>query len=137
MPALESKLLAVVRVRGTNNVRESIGHTLERLNLKQVNNLSLVQGTESNMGMIRKCNSYITYGEVQQDVLEKLLERKGIKASAAELMGGKKRIKELVDLPIHMHPPKRGYRNIKAGFNAKGDLGYRGEKINELLKRMM
>lgn len=133
----ENKLLAVVRVRGTNNVRESIEHTMQRLNLPRVNSLSLVFGTKSNLGMVRKANNFITYGEISQDLLEKLLAKRGIKASVPELMSGKKTPKDLVPLPLRMHPPKRGYRSVKEGFNAGGDLGYRGEKINELVKRMM
>ncbi len=137
---VENKLLAVVRVRGTNNVRESISHTLDRLNLKRINNLSFVFGTKSNLGMVRKCNDYITYGEVPQDLVEKLLAKKGLKptGSVSELVSGKKTPKDLgIKMPLHMKPPRRGYRDIKAGFNAGGDLGYRGEKIMELVKRMM
>lgn len=137
---VENKLLAVVRVRGTNNVRESIEHTLGRLNLKHVNNLSLVYGTKSNLGMVRKCNDFIAYGEIAQELVEKLLEKKGVKptGSVSELVAGKKTPKALgIKMPLKMKPPRRGYRDIKAGFNAGGDLGYRGEKISELVKRMM
>jgi len=138
---LENKLLAVVRVRGRVNVRQSISETLKRLNLNRVNNFILIQATKSNLGMINKCNDYVTYGEVSKEVVERLFEKKGIKLNeedVSDLFTGKKSIKELsIEMPIGMKPPKHGYEHIKKSFSAKGSLGYRGEKINELIKRMM
>ena len=37
---------------------------------------------------------------------------------------------------FRMSPPKKGFEGIKQAF-PKGALGYRGEKINDLLERMM
>ena len=75
---LENKLIAAIRVRGRVNVRESIRNTLERLNLKRVNNLTLIKGTSPTIGMLHKCNDYITYGEVNRDTLAKLFAKKSI-----------------------------------------------------------
>jgi len=137
---IENKLLAVIRVRGRPGVRHDIRETLNRLNLKRPNNLSLVYGTKPNIGMITKCNDFITYGEISEEVLHKLAERKELKAKKEELneaFNGKKKPQEVIRMPIKMHPPRRGYEGIKASYGNKGSLGYRGEKINELLKRMM
>lgn len=136
----ENKLLAVVRVRGRAAVRHDIKETLKRLNLNRVNNLALIYGSAPNMGMIKKCNDFVTYGEISEEVLEKLSERKGLKAKKEDLSGmlsGKKKPQEVARMPIRMHPPRRGYEGIKASFGNKGALGYRGEKINDLVKRMM
>jgi large subunit ribosomal protein L30 len=36
-----------------------------------------------------------------------------------------------------MHPPKKGFkRTVKRPYRDRGELGYRGEAINELIKRM-
>jgi large subunit ribosomal protein L30 len=36
-----------------------------------------------------------------------------------------------------MHPPKKGFKtSVKRPYKSKGELGYRGEKINELAVRM-
>ncbi|MDE1845786.1 MAG: uL30 family ribosomal protein [Candidatus Micrarchaeota archaeon] len=138
---LENKLLAVVRVRGRAGTRQSVTETLNRLNLRRVNNLVLVFGTKSNIGMIHKCNDFVTFGEIQGDILAKLIKSKElpIKAEAQEeLMKGKITGKDVNGIsPIRMHPPKRGYEGIKRAFVVKGALGYRGEKINDLIKRMM
>ena len=136
---LENKLLAVVRIRGRTNIRDSIEETLQRMSLKRVNNLSLIYGTKSNLGMLYKCKDYVTFGEISTETLNELLENKGAKAEeAAALMGGAKKPKDAgVKLPLRMKPPKHGYKAIKLPFTSKGDLGYRGERINALIKRMM
>ena len=39
---------------------------------------------------------------------------------------------------FRLHPPKKGFKGkVKRSYAAGGELGYRGETINELLKRMM
>ncbi|MDE1761633.1 MAG: uL30 family ribosomal protein [Candidatus Micrarchaeota archaeon] len=138
---LENKLLAVVRVRGRARVRQSITETLNRLNLKRVNNLVLLYGSKSNIGMLNKCVDFVTFGEIDTTTLEKLLKEKGVEAKKElvdELENGKKNMKEVkVQLPMRMHPPKHGYEGIKVSYNAGGALGYRGAEINDLIKRMM
>ncbi len=137
---IDDKLLAVIRVRGRVGVRQSITETLNRLNLKRVNNLTILYGSKSNIGMIRKCNDFVTYGEVREDVLSQLLEKEGIKPTADmvnSLASGKKSFKELAAGHIRMHPPRHGYEGIKAGYSSGGSLGYRGAEINNLIKRMM
>ena len=138
---LENKLLAIVRVRGRARVRQSITETLIRLNLRRVNNLVLVFGTKSNIGMINKCHDFITFGEVSEEVLTKLLAKGGVDAKkeiVEELTKGKKSSQDFDGItPIRMHPPKHGYEGIKQGYTAGGALGYRGVEINDLIKRMM
>jgi large subunit ribosomal protein L30 len=136
----ENKLLAVIRVRGRAGVRHDIKETLTRLNLDRINNLALIFGTKPNMGMIKKCNDYITYGEINEETLTKLAAKKELKANKEELkeiLAGTKKPQEIIRMPIRMHPPRRGYEGIKASYGNKGSLGYRGEKVNDLLKRMI
>jgi large subunit ribosomal protein L30 len=137
---LEDKLIAIIRVRGRIGVRRSINETLDRLNLNRVNSLSLIFGTKSNIGMIKKCNDFITYGEINRDALEKVLSRKGSKSSGDDVnmvLSGKKKARDVLEVPIRLKPPKHGYEGTKQGFSDGGALGYRGEKINELLSRMV
>ncbi|MCL5428057.1 MAG: uL30 family ribosomal protein [Candidatus Marsarchaeota archaeon] len=137
---IENKLLAVVRVRGRVGVRQSISETLKRLNLRYVNNLAVLYGSKSNIGMIRKCNDFITYGEISGSTLSSLLERKGVKLSQEDLKQvneGKKSLGSLVDGPLRMHPPRRGYESTKRGYSAGGALGYRGREMEELINRML
>ncbi|MDE1851136.1 MAG: uL30 family ribosomal protein [Candidatus Micrarchaeota archaeon] len=137
--SLENKIIAVIRVRGTMGVRRSINETLSRLSLRRVNNMAVIYGTKSNIGMIMKCKDFVTFGEITPETLAKVLERKEIKHSKEDIEGiskGKKSMKELDALPIRMHPPRHGYEGIKESYTAGGALGYRGEKINDLINRM-
>ncbi len=132
-------VLAVVRVRGRIGVNRSINETLRRLNLSRVNNMVLLSPTESNMGMVKKCNDFVTYGEVDPSLVERILSRKGIRTSKEDLaavMSGAKAAREVMEVPIRLHPPTHGYEGIKRSFTRKGALGYRGAAINKLLSRM-
>ncbi len=138
---LENKLLAVVRVRGTTKVRPSISETLKRLNLKKANNMILLYSNKSNIGMLSKCVDFVTFGEADKDLVEKILKKNGVNASKEsidELFSGESDLKKMkVKLPFRMRPPKHGYESIKAGYTAGGALGYRGNEINELVRRML
>ena len=37
---------------------------------------------------------------------------------------------------FRLHPPRKGYEGIRHSVNEGGSLGYRGEAINDLAKRM-
>ncbi len=140
-------LLAVVRVRGRVGVRGETEETLRRLRLTRVNHCVVVEESETIKGMLQKAKDYITWGEIKKEVLEELIEKKG------ELIGGKKPEdpKKLADeiwkgekkpnilKPFRLHPPSGGYERggIKAPYTLGGALGYRGEAINDLLRRMM
>ncbi len=136
---VENKLLAVVRIRGGVKVRQEIKETLSRLNLDRVNNLSLVFGTKSNIGMIKKCNDFVTYGEITEEKLSALLNRKKFEISKEdikEISAGKLKPREKINMPIRMSPPKGGYKGIKRSFSQGGALGYRGDAISALLEKM-
>ncbi len=133
---LNDKLVAAVRIRGTMNVRAKTAETLKRLNLKRVNNMTLIKVNDSYSGMLKMCNDYIAYGEITEDMLGKVFARYKIKANPKDIMAGKlDEIKEL--LPFGLHPPKHGFRSTSLNVNQGGDLGYQGEKINALIKRMV
>jgi large subunit ribosomal protein L30 len=138
----KNKLLAVIRVRGRVKVRGSIGETLERLRLSRVNNLVLVSSkSDSYLGMVMKCKDFVTFGEIDKDVLSKLLAAKDVDVSeeaVSQLISCEKTAKELkIEMPLRMHPPRHGYEGIKKDFKSGGALGYRSSGINELIRRMI
>ncbi len=140
-------LFAVVRVRGRVGVRREIEETLRRLRLTRVNHAVVVPDTPVIRGMLQKAKDFITWGEISKDVLEELIEKKGElvdgkalddpKKLAEEIWSGK--TKPSVLKPFRLHPPSGGYERggIKQPYNLGGALGYRGEAINDLLRRMM
>ncbi|MEM3586975.1 MAG: 50S ribosomal protein L30, partial [Candidatus Jordarchaeaceae archaeon] len=146
---------------GTVNVRSEINDTLKMLRLHRVNHAVLIRDSPSYLGMLHKAKDYITWGEIDAETLALLLGKRG------RLVGNKRLsddyIKEnvnfkniyefakavcenqanLSDLPclkpvFRLHPPKGGFhRTIKKSIHSDGELGYRGEKINALLRKMI
>ncbi len=148
----------VIRVRGTTGVIRKIADTLDMLNLTRINHAVLIEENPSMDGMLQKAKDYITWGEVDSETVTKLLEKRG------KVVGGKKLTEEYIkentkyssfeelaealmnseikpkdfDMkPVfRLHPPKKGYEGIRLSVNEGGSLGYRGEKIIDLVKRM-
>ena len=155
-----NKLLAVIRIRGTVNVPEPARDTMALLDLHKNCHATLIDDRPSYLGMLRKAQVWLTWGEIDFKTLVELLRRKGrlkgnkpITDDYARKLGFKdledlaKAIYELkVDfrkLPdvkpvFRLHPPSGGYKGkIKRSYKEGGVWGYRGEAINDLLKRMM
>tara|TARA_Y100000310_G_C20443524_1_gene697248 strand:- start:121 stop:597 length:477 start_codon:yes stop_codon:yes gene_type:complete len=155
-----SKLLAVVRVRGEVGVRKPITDTMKILRLYHKNYCALVWASESAFGMVKKIQDYITFGEIDEATLIDLLKERGriagnkrlteefLKARkltyeslAKELISGKKTLKDIegIKLFFRLSPPRKGFerKGIKQPFSIGGALGYRKEKINALVRRML
>ncbi|MBS7625266.1 MAG: 50S ribosomal protein L30 [Candidatus Bathyarchaeia archaeon] len=155
-----SKCLAVVRVRGTVNVRGDIEDTLRMLNLTRNCHATLIDDRPSYMGMLQKVQNQVTWGEVSKEVIAMLLRERG------RLVGNRKLTEDYVKkigfesiddlaeaiynlkvefnkLPgikpvFRLHPPSKGYGgSVKKTWKSGGVTGYRGESINDLLKRMI
>lgn len=139
--------IAIVRVRGSINSSRQVRDTFNLLRLYRKNFCVVVDDTPSNKGMMVKVKDYVTYGEIDDGTYKELLEkrseeykdresdRKGkIKYKKFILVDGKK-IKPF----FRLNPPRKGFgrKGIKVSYKAKGALGYRGDKINDLLKRMI
>lgn len=117
---MEGKKICVVRVRGRKGINKEIQDTLTMLKLHNNNVCVLVNDTPSIRGMLKKAKDYITWGEVDDEVVE-LLKKKSDKGYYC------------------LNPPKGGYgrKGIKKPFSLGGALGDRKEKINDLIKRMV
>ncbi|MBI4181877.1 MAG: uL30 family ribosomal protein [Candidatus Aenigmarchaeota archaeon] len=107
-------MFAVVRIRGSTETYVTVEDTLRMLKLRKVNHCALVPDTPSYRGMLKKVENWVTWGEVSPELEQECRER---------------------GTPVRLHPPSRGHASIKLHF-PKGALGYRGDKINDLLRRM-
>lgn len=117
-----SKKLAAILVRGLVEVKTEVKDTLRMLNLQKKNACVILDDSPVVRGMLKKCENYITYGEVSDVVIKELNEKR---PSAKKFFS--------------LHPPRGGFerKGIKKPFNLKGALGYRGDKINVLIKKMI
>jgi large subunit ribosomal protein L30 len=120
--------IALIRIRGLVDLKFEIKDTLNFLNLFRRNYCVVVENTDSNMGMIKKVKDYVTYGEIDDSTYKLLLEKKLEKNPD----GSSKKF-------FRLHPPRGGFerKGIKIPFSQKGALGYRGSKINDLIKKML
>ena len=141
-------MYAVIRIRGSVNVSREVKDTLKMLRLTRVNHCVVIPKKPDYDGMLQKARSRITWGEVSQDILERLVTKRGrlpgdrrVPEKEAKEMARKilkeDSVKDTGLKPVfRLSPPSKGYRSVRLGF-PRGDLGNRGEKINELLKRMI
>lgn len=151
---------AAIRVRGIVNVKPDIKKTLELLNLTRANHCVILDENKSTKGMLQVAKDYITWGEIEKDVLTKLITSRGklegdkevtndyiksatsyenIEKLSAAILEDKIKYKEIPNIkPIfRLNPPKNGYEGIKRAYVNKGALGYRKKEINKLIERMI
>jgi large subunit ribosomal protein L30 len=153
-------MLAAIRIRGEVKLRKDLRETLEILGLYRLHQLILRPKNRSMEFMLKKIEPYITYGEIDQETLAELLEKRGrllgekhldqaflkkhgsdsFQALAKKLLEQKASLHELgIKKVFRLHAPRKGFerQGIKKMFSIGGAAGYRAAKINELIKRMM
>lgn len=149
-------MIAAIRIRGRVDVPRKISDTLRMLSLNKKNNCVLVK--EENVGMLRKAQNYLTWGKIDITTLGALLAKRARLPGDKRLNTGwlknhgfisfedlaKKVDQGEVDLEklkikkvFRLTPPSKGFKLTLRQTWPKGELGNRGEKINELLKRMI
>jgi large subunit ribosomal protein L30 len=156
----ERKCLAVVKVRGTIRAQREARETLNMLHLARSNHAVLIDNRPSFIGMLYRVQNYVTWGEVSKETVAVLLKKRGRLAGDKKLTDeytkkiGYKSIDALAEaitsckveyqkLPniqplFKLPPPSKGFKGkTKKSYASGGEAGYRGEAINELLKRMV
>ena len=156
----QRKCLVAIRIRGLSDISQEIKDTLMMLRLTRNCHATLLDDRPAYEGMLRKSKNCITWGEISQENIALLLKKRG------RLQGDKKLTDEnaknlgydsLDDLaqavfkvdvdfsslpeikPVfRLRPPTKGFKGkVKKSYAAGGEAGYRGDSINNLLKRMM
>ena len=151
---------AVIRVRGTVNINPDIKKTLQLFNLTRANHCVIVEEKPSIKGMLQVAKDYITWGEIEKDVLTKLIISRGrlegdkqinekyLKSATSyasfdklseAIIENKIKYKDIPKVkPIfRLNPPKKGFEGLKRSYKNKGALGFRGKDINKLIERMI
>ncbi|MFY9717345.1 MAG: uL30 family ribosomal protein, partial [Thermoplasmata archaeon] len=141
----------VVRVRGTIHARHDITETLAFLHLTRPNHATVLPESPSMRGMLIKVQGYITWGEADPTTVGELLAQRGERTPSAPAVDAgapppevAKQVTErgLIGTDgwkprFRLRPPKGGWKSTKKPFARGGALGYRGPKINDLVRRMM
>ncbi len=152
--------LALIRLRSGIRAKGEVRDTLAMLRLHRINHLVLVDDNPSYKGMVQKVKDYITWGEIDKETLAALIRKRGrlignkpitdeyvkeklgmtIDEFAEKVVNGEMKLTDLPNIkPVfRLHPPRGGLKGTKKrSFKEGGALGYRGEKINELIERML
>ena len=141
-------MIAVIRISGEVNLNRDIKETLDRLRLRKKYSCAVFAKPEKEiLGMIKKVKDFVAFGEINEEMLAKLLEARGkpvdvkkkidFKVATKEITAGKK-LQELNIKPFfRLHPPRKGIESKKHFGVGKGVLGNNKDKINNLIERML
>jgi|TARA_B110000881_G_C18421867_1_gene436359 large subunit ribosomal protein L30 len=152
----------VIRARSDRGVTVKIRDTMGMLNLTRVNHATILPDEPAYVGMLHKAKDYITWGEVDSELISNLLTERGrmvgdkpvtdtsikenseyntVDGFAKALASGKATMKDVNDLKpvLRLHPPRgpKGWGGIKRSYTVGGALGFRGEVIRDLVSRMI
>jgi len=124
-------VICVLRIAGRAAVKKEIDNTLRRLKIGRKFNCIFVDGKDKViMGMVRKVEDYVAYGEVSEDFRKKIEKEKGEK----DFETGK--LKKY----FRLCPPRGGFKkstklHAKSG---KGILGkWEDNELNKLMEKML
>ena len=152
----------VVRARSNVGVERTIKDTMLHLNLTKVNHAVIIPDNAQYRGMLQKAKDYITWGEADVELVERMLAERGRMAGnspltdeivaehtdyknigefAKAIVAGKAQVKDIPNLKrvFRLHPPRgtKGWGGLKRSFVVGGALGSRGEEIGALVERMI
>jgi large subunit ribosomal protein L30 len=161
-PAQKKTLIAIIRLRGRVNTNPKVKHTLELLRLhKKFHMVVYPKDLPGLEGMLRTAKDWITWGEIDEETLKTVLEKRG------RTSGNKRLTKEFIKenfkartlnefvkkvfqgkIVLHkqdkikpvfrLHPPKGGFdKTPRRPYQDMGELGYRGPEIKKLILRMI
>ncbi|MDD5193879.1 MAG: uL30 family ribosomal protein [Candidatus Nanoarchaeia archaeon] len=146
-----NRLIAVIRIGGEVKKKSDIVETLNRLRLQRKYTCTLINpNNPSLMGMLNEVKYYVAFGEIEKDVLVKLITKRGqlikipnkkysekidIEKISDELMKGKKLNDFGIKPFFRLHPPRGGIKS-KLQY-PKGVLGNNKDDINKLIERML
>ena len=69
--------MAVIQIRSVIGANKEVRDTLKMLNLGKVNRCTIIHENPSYMGMLQKVKDYVTWGEISEEMLKILIEKRG------------------------------------------------------------
>jgi len=158
---VDTKRIAVIRIKGKPGMKHDVKSTFEKLRLYNKNTCVIIPNTPSFIGMLEKIKNDATWGELDESTCVELLSKRGklpgnkpltddylkeknksdIAGFSKDFMTFKKDLKDVPGLKnfFRLNPPRKGFerKGIKVPFAQGGVLGYRMNRINDLLMRML
>src|SRR5690242_13195695 len=84
MDAASKNPILAVRLRGTASDNPDVQRTMESLKLERTFQARLLENTPSSLGMLRSAKVLVAWGEVSQDLLGRVLEKRGERDGGAD-----------------------------------------------------
>ena len=146
--------VCVIRIRSSIKKSGKIQRILRDLGLDKTNSCVIVNKTPAMVGTLGVAESVITYGELDKETAKILLGKRAMVSNKAafkwkdgeldgfveDFFNDKKKLSDMgIKKLFSLHPPVKGFerKGKKTAFTQNGAFGYRSEKINDLLKRMI
>lgn len=126
LPAEHGKVVAIL-LRSLVDVSVDVRKTLFMLHLRKKYTCVVYPDRQNIRGMLQKAKDCLTWGLLSEEAMQLLTSKRGSKLASDSTSY------------FHLSPPRGGFerRGIKNAFNDGGALGYRGDKINDLIKKMV
>jgi large subunit ribosomal protein L30 len=144
-PEVSGKV-AIVLVRGMVRVSQPVKDTLAMLRLNRKNHCVVISMNDVYKGMLKKVKDYVTWGEITEDLYKELIQKRGEEYKGRTSDSKKKYTFKTLEFEgkhykpyFRLNPPKKGFgrKGIKMAFKLGGGLGYRGDKMADLVTRML
>lgn len=114
-------MILAIRIAGVTQLNKDMKETLSRLKMRRKFVAVLIdEKDEVRMGMLNKVASFVSYGEVSDEIVKKLKAARG---------------KEGKDF-FRLHPPVGGFKKSTKVHAPKGVLG-KNKDISKLVERML
>jgi len=150
-------MFAIVRLRGSVNTRPEIIDTMDMLRINRINHCVVVKEDPHYRGMIQKVKDYVAWGNIDDETLALLLEKRGrlsgnrrltddfikektafgsIKEFAKAVNSGSASFRDAGIKPVfRLHPARKGLRSTKKTVPQGGVLGFH-DSIGDLIVKM-
>jgi large subunit ribosomal protein L30 len=120
-------MIAIIRIKGRVGLERDVNETLDRLRIrKKYTCVVFEKPTETQLGMLKRVDNFVAYGEISPDTYKELVKIRGRKGKDGKMKPF-----------FRLHPPRKGIESKKHFGVGKGVLGNNGDKINELILRML
>ncbi len=119
-------MIVIIRIRGQVNLKGDIVETLFRLKLRKKLHCVFIDDKDAiKMGMLKKIKDYVAYGDVSDELMKKIIDKRGQNDSDGNFRGF-----------CRLHPPIGGFKKGTKLQYPRGALG-KNENIDKLLGRML
>lgn len=138
-------MILAIRISGLVKIDRDVEETLYRMRLRRKYVAVLLEDNANNRKLLKRIRNFIAFGNINDNVLEKLIETRG-KSIDGKKIDAKKIVQEINKKSLEkaglkpffrLHPPRKGIESKKHFGVGKGVLGDNKDKINDLVERML